>query len=89
VIIGRTQTINDTIIKYLSVVNKIYEVTSINWLHSYLEAKETNLSVGDVEETELWDIAEFEDFHVRLVNGEGVAKVINFGKWVERHKGVR
>jgi len=84
----RIPTINDTKIKYLSLLNKIYEVTSINWLHSYIEAKEKDLSIGDVPESELWDITEFEDFHVRLVNGDGVARVIDFGEWVERHKRV-
>ncbi len=78
---------NNTKIKYLLVANKIYEVTSINWLHSFLEAKETDLSVGDVPESELWDIEEFEDFKVRLVNGDRMGEVIDFGEWVERHKG--
>jgi len=87
-IVRRTQTINDTKIKYLLVANKIYEVTSINWLHSSLEAKETDLSVGDVPESELWDIAEFEDFKIRLVNGDGVGKVVDFGEWKERNKRV-
>lgn len=64
---------------------KIYEVTSINWLHLCLEAKETDLSVDDVEGSELWDISEFEDFHIRLVNG-GTAKVIDFLGVVEGHK---
>ncbi len=68
--------------------NKIYGVTSINWLHSSLEAKQTDLSVGDVPESELWDITEFADFRIRLVNGEGVVRVIDFEEWVERHKGV-
>lgn len=86
--IRRISTINDTKIKYLLVVNKIYEVTSINWLHLCIEAKETNLSVGDVEESDIWDIAEFEDFKIRLVNGDGVAKVVDFGEWKVRNKRV-
>jgi len=71
------------------VLNKVYEVTSINWLQSYIEAKEAELRVGDVPESELWDIAEFEDFHVRMVNGDGMGKVIDFGEWVEKNKRVR
>ncbi len=69
--------------------NKIYEVTSINWQHSCIEAKETDLSVGNVLESELWDIAEFEDFKIRLVNGDSVVKVIDLWEWVERNKGYR
>ncbi len=85
-IFRRISIINDTKIKYLSVLNKIYEVTNINWLHSSLEAKETDLSVGDVPESELWNVAGFADFKIRLVNGNGVAKVADFGEWKERNK---
>ncbi len=67
---------------------KIYEVTSINWWYSCIEAKETDLSVGDVPESELWDIAEFGDYEIKLVNGDDVAKVVDFGEWVERNKRV-
>jgi len=57
-------------------------------MHSCLEAKETALSVGDVPESELWDIAEFGDFHIRLVNGDGMGEIIDFWGWVNRNKGV-
>ncbi len=57
-------------------------------MHSSLEAKQTDLSVDDVPESELWNITEFTDFRIRLVNGEGVAKVVDFGEWVKRNKGV-
>ncbi len=59
--------------------NKIYEITSINWWYSCIEAKETDLSVDDVSENELWDITEFEDFKIRLVNDNGVAKALVSG----------
>lgn len=61
--------------------DKIYEITSINWLHFALEAKETNLSIGDVEESELWDVAELEDFRIRLINDDGAAEIIDMAKW--------
>ncbi len=67
-------------------VNKIYEVTSIDWWYSCIEAKETDLSVGDVPESELWDISYFADFKIKLVNGNGAGKVIDFGEWKERNK---
>lgn len=63
--------INDTKIKYLSVADKIYKVTSINCLHFALEAKATDLSADDVEESELWDISDLGEFCVRLVNDGG------------------
>ena len=82
----RTQAINNTKIKYISVGDKVYEVTSIQWLHLYLEAKQTDLNIDDVEESELWDISYFEDFRVRLVNGSGKAEIIDMEEWLERNK---
>lgn len=82
----RNQTINDTKIKYISVANKVYEVTSIQWLHSYLEAKQTDLNIGDVPESELWDISYFEDFRVRLVNCSGKTEIVDMAEWLERNK---
>lgn len=84
----RTQIINDTKIKYLSVVDKIYEVTSIDWNCSYLEAKKTDLTVGDVTESELWDISFFEDFKIRLVNSNEKGENIDFAEWVRRNRGI-
>lgn len=82
----RNQAINNTKIKYISVLDKIYEVTGIQWLHSYLEAKETDLNIGDVPESELWEISYFEGFHIRLVNNKGETKVIDMAEWLERNK---
>ena len=76
--------INETKIKYLLVVDKIYEVTSINWLHFALEARETDLRVTDVPDSEVFQIEDFSDFKVRLVKGSGVAKIIDFEEWKEK-----
>ncbi|EOS46903.1 hypothetical protein C810_01735 [Lachnospiraceae bacterium A2] len=81
----RNQAINNTKIKYISVLDKVYEVISIQWLHSYLEARETDLSIDDVPESELWDISYFEDFRVRLVNRKGEAKIIDMAEWLDQH----
>ena len=81
----RNQAINNTKIKYISVLDKVYEVISIQWLHSYLEARETDLSIDDVPESELWDISYFEDFRVRLVNRKGEAKIIDMAEWLGQH----
>lgn len=81
----RTQAINNTKIKYISVGDKVYEVTSIQWLHLYLEAKQTDLNIDDVEESELWDISYFGDFRVRLVNRKGETKIIDMAEWLDQH----
>lgn len=70
--------------------NKIYEVTSINWLHSYLEARKTDLTDGDIPDSELWEISFFKDFKVRLVNAGGagdMGEIIDFAEWMERNRG--
>lgn len=81
----RNQAINNTKIKYISVLDKVYEVISIQWLHSYLEARETDLSINDVPESELWDISYFEDFRVRLVNCSGKTEIIDMAEWLDQH----
>lgn len=78
--------INDTKIRYIQILDKLYEVTSINWLHMTLEAKATDLTVDDVPERELWDISEIEDFRIRLVNRKGVAEIIDFVEWKKKHR---
>lgn len=73
-------------IKYILVVNKIYEVISINWPRSELEAKEIDLAVGDVEESELWDISYLGDFRIRLMNWKGIAEIVDFEEWVKEYR---
>ena len=48
-------------------------MTSIDWLHLSLEAKETDLRIKDVPESELWEIPNLGEFRVRLVNSGGIA----------------
>ncbi|MCI9175835.1 MAG: hypothetical protein HFH49_13005 [Lachnospiraceae bacterium] len=60
--------IRNTDIKYLSVLDKIYRVTGIQWQQFTLEAEATNLSGGDVPPEEVSDILCFGDFTVRLIN---------------------
>lgn len=69
------------------VVDKIYEVTSINWLHFALEARKTDLRVADVHDSEVFPLENFTDFKVRLVNRSGIAKIIDFEVWKERRGG--
>ena len=77
----RIQTINNTKIQYLSISDKIYKVTSIDWQHLTLEAEETGLHVYGVPESELWDVSELEEFKIRLTNGKGKADVIDMAGW--------
>lgn len=82
----RTQEISNTIIKFLSVADSnIYKVTDIDFHNQTIEAKKTDLVVGDVPEAELWDISYFEDFRVRLVNRKGKVEIVDMAEWKKEH----
>lgn len=46
-----------------------------------IEAIETNLTATDVPESELWDILEFKDYKIKLINNGGKAEILDFEKW--------
>lgn len=77
----RTQTINDTKIKYVRIgdTDKLYEVEEISFYDFSIKAAETDLKVGDVAENEIFDISEFKDFKVTLKNGN-VDNIVEFPK---------
>lgn len=78
--------INNTKIKFLNVEGKIYQVTNISFFHMTIEATETDLTLSDVPECELWDLAEFERYKVKLVNNGGMGEIVDFGEWKKRKK---
>lgn len=79
-ILWRTQTINDTKIKYIKIgTDKLYEVERISFYDFSIKAVETDLKIGDVAENEIFDITEFKDFKVMLKN-KGVGKIVEFPK---------
>lgn len=81
----RAITINDTKIQYLSISDKLYKVTNIDFSHFSLEAREIDLSIDDVPESELWDISELGEFKIRLVNNGSKADVIDMAEWRKGH----
>lgn len=64
----RIQTINNTKIQYLSVADKIYKVTAIDFHNLTIEAARTDLSIADIPENEVFPIEEFGEFRIRLTN---------------------
>lgn len=80
----RTQAINDTKMKYISVSDKLYEITKISFFYMTVEALQTDLTVNDVPENEVWDISEFKNYKVKLVNNGGQAVVIDFDEWKDK-----
>lgn len=49
-----------------------------------IEAIETNLTATDVPEDELWDIEEFKDYKIKLINNGGQAEILDFEEWKSR-----
>lgn len=52
-----------------------------------IEASETDLSIADVPENEVFPIEEFGEFRIRLCNGDEKMSedVIDFGEWIRTH----
>ena len=51
-----------------------------------LEAEQTGLTINDVPESEVWDISEFKNYKVKLMNVGGKAEIIDFAEWKEIYK---
>ena len=83
----RTQAVNGTKIKYLSVADsKIYKVTNIDFRNLTIEATEANLTIADVPENEVFPIEEFGEFKIRLRNGCVTGVIVNIGEWMTEHR---
>lgn len=65
----------------MQVEDRLYEVTKISFFYMEIEAVETDLAVDDVCEDEVWDIGEFKNYKVKLVNGSGKAEIVDFSEW--------
>lgn len=46
-----------------------------------VEAVQTDLTVNDVPESEVWDISEFRNYKVKLVNNGGMTEIVDFAEW--------
>ncbi len=70
---------------------KIYKVTDIDFCNLTIEASETDLSIVDVPESEIFPIEDFREFRIRLINGDSVGMgevsgdVIDFAEWIRTH----
>lgn len=52
-----------------------------------VEATKTDLTVDDVSEDEIWDIGEFKNYKVKLINGSGgMAEIVDFEKFRKERK---
>lgn len=80
----RTSAINDTRIKYILVCGKLYEVEQINFFDFNVQAKETDKTISDVPEKEVFDLTDLKEFKVTLSNWHG--NVVDFIEYVKNRK---
>lgn len=78
--------INSTKIKYLKVMDKLYEVRERSFYYQTIRAVETDLNLDDAPIEEVFDIFDFKDMKVTLINKKGQGKLIDFNEFVKNHK---
>lgn len=61
--------------------DKLYQINHISFFYMTMEASETDLSIVDVPENEVWSIDAFKNYNVKLINNGGQAEVIDFSKY--------
>jgi hypothetical protein len=79
------RTINDTKIKYIKILGKLYSVKKISFYDFSVSADETDLTIEDVSESEVFSLDDFPEFKIKLHNWHG--NVLEFQKYVEMQKG--
>lgn len=77
---------NITKIKYIKVQNKIYQITKLSFFTMSAEATETDLSHADIPEEEIFDVSDFRDFKVKLINRMPAAEIIDLEEYKSRRK---
>lgn len=75
---------NNTKIKYLQVQDKLYEVRAISFYNMSIVAVGVGSSVVNALDDEIWDIKEFENYKIKLINNSGQAEIVDFGKWKQK-----
>ena len=80
----RISAINDTRIKYIKVLDRIYEVEKISFFNFTVQAKETNKTISDVPAEEVFDLTDFKEFKVILRNWQG--NIVDFMEYVKNLK---
>lgn len=78
--------INETRIKYIKIADdsKLYSVEKISFYDFTVVAKETDLTVDDVPEKDVFDITDLKEFKVTLRNWHG--NVVDFMEYVKNRK---
>ena len=75
---GREVIGTETKIKYIKINDKLYEVTDISFYHMTIRAVELLQTAARPEENEIFDVSDFGEFKITLVNNRGQASIIDF-----------
>lgn len=77
---------NITQIKYIKVVDKLYQVTDISFADMIIRAIETT-TAALVLQNVLFDLDDLKEFKIKLINNGGMADIVDFGVWKKnKHK---
>lgn len=75
---------NSTKIKFIKVLERLYEVEKISFYDFSVSAKETDLTLGDVPEEEVFNLTDFKEFKIKLRNWQG--NIVDFKEYVKSRK---
>lgn len=76
---------NNTEIQYLKVENKIYHITDLSLYSMQITAVEVNTPVADLPEYQIFDYDLFRGYHIKLINNNGQAEIIDFVDWKSKN----
>ena len=76
---------NNTEIQYLKVENKIYHITDLSLYSMQITAVEVNTPVADLPEYQIFDYDLFRGYHIKLINNNGQAEIIDFENWKNKN----
>lgn len=65
---------------------KIYKVTDIDFCILTIEVSETDISVDDIPENEVFPVGELRELIIRLSNGSVMGRIIDFVEWVKQNR---
>lgn len=66
--------------------DKLYQIIKLSFFYMSIEAVETDMVVGDVPADEVWDIEEFKNYKIKLINNGGQAEIVDFSAWKSKNK---
>lgn len=76
---------NNTKIRFLRIKDKLYQITEISFFYMVIEAVETDMMIGNVAADEIWDIEEFKNYKIKLINNGGQAEIVDFSEWKRKN----